>query len=49
MHNLIGEYWWLKIDLSSLINNSHILGYVDDTKCYKHIATQSDQQLLQND
>ena len=23
-------------DLSSVSNNSHILGYADDTKCYKH-------------
>ena len=36
-------------DLSSVINNSHILGYADDTKCYKHTVTQFDQQLLQDD
>ena len=36
-------------DPSSIINNSHILGCADDAKCYKHIVTQSDQQLLQND
>ena len=36
-------------DLSSVINNSHILGYADDTKCYKHMVTQFDQQLLHND
>ena len=33
-------------DLSSVINNSHILGYADDTKCYKHMVTQFDQQFL---
>ena len=36
-------------DLSSVINNSHILGYADDIKCYKHMVTQFDQQLLQDD
>ena len=36
-------------DLSPVINNSHILGYADDTKCYKHMVTQFDQQLLQDD
>ena len=28
---------------------SQLLGYADDTKCYKHIATPYDQQLLQDD
>ena len=33
----------------SFSNNSHTLGYADDTKCYKHMVTQFDQQLLQDD
>ena len=46
-------------NLSSVINNSksklftldnsHILGYADDTNGYKHMVTQFDQQLLQDD
>ena len=36
-------------NLSFVINNSHILGYADDTKRYKHMVMQFDQQLLQDD
>ena len=36
-------------NLSFVINNSHILGYADDTKHYKHMVMQFDQQLLQDD
>ena len=36
-------------DLSVAVNNSQLLGYADDTKCYKHIATLYDQKLFQHD
>ena len=36
-------------DMSSYIQHSHILKFADDTKCFNHISSISDQNILQED